>query len=84
MVGTGYRNDPDGPNLDSLQTTAVDMQQASNANPSIAVANDPFDPFERLQRKPQGYGRGFLVKILERGEARIAEIGERLRAEGRR
>src|SRR6266849_5063440 len=74
MAGSGNRNERNSTDLNSPQTRAVDMQEASNADPGIAVADDPFNATERLHQEPHGYGWKFNVEIIEHRYQLVARI----------
>jgi hypothetical protein len=74
MAGSGYRNERNSTDLNSPQTRAVHMQEASNADPGIAAADESFNTTERLHQEPQGDGWKFHVKVIERRYQLVARI----------
>ena len=50
------------------------MQEASNADPGVAVADEPFNATERLQQEPQWHGWKFHVEIIEHRYQLVARI----------
>src|SRR5258708_16144839 len=74
MAGSGNRNERNSTDLNSPQTRAVHMQETSNADPSIAVADESFNATERLHQEPKGHGWEFHMEIIEHGYQMIARI----------
>ena len=74
MSGSRDRNDLHAPDLNDLQACAVHVDQAADADPGIAVADNPFDSVKRLHREPQRNGGEFGVKIVEHRHQLIARV----------
>ena len=85
VIGIGNRNDPDGTNLNALQTRAVYMHQTPNANPMIVASRQRSEtserPHHRLcalhrpatwpRRDDRSVDRCGEAGKLDRGESRI-------------
>ena len=74
MAGSSDRDERNSADLNSPQTHAVHMHEPSNADPGIAVADEPFNATERLHQEPQRHGWKLHVKIIEHGYQLVARI----------
>src|SRR6266850_1878893 len=74
MAGSGNRDERNSADLNSPQTRAVHMQEASNADPGVAVADESFNATKRLHQEPQWHGWKFGVEIIQHYYQLVARI----------